>query len=261
MLPPDVAPRPVEDPEALAKALAQQAIIEAFSQHQHEHDKPCTNMGSENCSKQSAEKKHLSWFGTRILRGYLSSLNLCLSQLGWVPRSIVEVGCGNGLFLGHVGKYFADSVEFTVKGLDTDDALIERAQQDNCCRIEFERLTPGQSIPLADNSVDLVISHAFLAQTPMAQHWLNECCRISAEGVIIALPQPKLVQAFKMLPQSWFKDFPWHRGAFLTQPSNPSVSPATLRAWLTQQGFKTEVVLSPMPYTMVMARKPQAKKK
>jgi ubiquinone/menaquinone biosynthesis C-methylase UbiE len=199
--------------------------------------------------KASAPDTPANWISRVILKSYLSSFNMCLSELGWVPRSILEVGAGDGTLLSYVGQEFVDA---EIKGVDVDAEKVAVAQEKNCCRIEFTELVEGESLPFADNQFDLVISHGFLGHSALPRHWMKEIARVSAEGVIMSVPTP--------IGYKWLQKFPGTQKAMLigNPVFNDSIEPVsmnTLKGWIERSGLKVESTYAPIPYGMVLARK------
>lgn len=192
-----------------------------------------------------------SWVSKTILKSYLSSFNLCLDDLGWVPQRILEVGSGDGSWLAYLGQLFMNA-ELT--GVEFDAAKIEQAKEQYCCRPEYIQLTDAETLPFENNRFDLVISHGFLGQSPIPRHWLKEMARVSAEGLILSVPTP--------IGYRWLQKLPGAKHASLMgrpvfQPNIQPISMQQLRGWTERLGLVTEVSTTPVPFGMLMLRKPQ----
>lgn len=201
--------------------------------------------------KQSAHDEPANWVSRMILKSYMSSFHLSLEGLGWVPKSILEVGSGDGTLLSYLAQNFMDA---RVIGVEFDADKIEHAKAKNCCRIEFEQLSDTETLPFDSNSFDLVISHGYLGASALPRHWVKEMARVSAEGLIISAPTP--------VGYKWLNKFPGADEARLI--GNPvfkegvtPISFSQLKTWVERSGAKIESVFNPLPYRMVLARKPQ----
>jgi SAM-dependent methyltransferase len=197
-----------------------------------------------------------NWVSRTILKSYISSFNFCLGELGWVPKRILEVGSGNGALLSYVAQTFMETTEEII-GIEFDSVKVEDARENNCCKIEFMELTEGETLPFEDGHFDLVISHGFLGNSPLPRHWIKEMARVTAEAMIISTPTPI---GFK-----WLKKFPGSMDAKLL--GNPVFSPGTqpigmrqVKNWIERMDMKTECMTTPVPYGMILARKPQSAK-
>lgn len=192
-----------------------------------------------------------TWASRLILKSYLSSFNLCMSDLGWTPKSILEVGCGDGSMLSYVGQTIMNA---RVMGVEFDQNTVAFAKERNCCRIEFVSLNPAETLPFESNAFDVVISHGFLGNTPLPRHWVREMARVSAEGLIVSAQTP--------VGSAWLHKLPGADKAKLIgrpvfSPQTQPISLRLLKTWVEREGLKVESMLMPAPYGMLLARKPQ----
>jgi ubiquinone/menaquinone biosynthesis C-methylase UbiE len=192
-----------------------------------------------------------NWISRMMLKSYISSFNFALSQLGWVPQRILEVGSGDGTLLSYLGQNFMNS---SVQGIEFDADKIAHAKERNCCRIEFIQLSEAETLPFKSDSFDVVISHGFLGLSNLPHHWVKEMCRVSAEGIIISTPTPLSYNLMKLIPgTSAFKLI----GNSVFSPQTTPLPLKQLCSWLERLEFCPEVVTMPAPYGLIMARKPQ----
>src|SRR5262249_29947665 len=115
-------------------------------------------------------------------------------------------------------------------------------------------LDDAETLPFDTGSFDLVISHGFLGQTPMPRFWLSEMSRVTAEALIISSATP--------IGYKWLQKFPGAKQARLlgNEVFASDVEPVSLnqlKFWSERLGLKVESAISPAPYGMVLARKPQ----
>ncbi len=208
-----------------------------------------------DCEERRASQPDVpaTWLSRMMLKSYMSSFNLFLSELGWVPRRILEVGSGDGTMLSYVAQTFMQS---QVIGVEFDPETIAEAKEKNCCRIEFVEISPAETLPFKDNYFDVVISHGFLGRSGLPRHWVKEMSRVSAEGLILSAPTP--------MGYKWVRRMPGAQDAKLIgkkvfQPGVEPVGLAQMKTWVERSGLTVESVASPLPYTMILARKPQTK--
>lgn len=189
------------------------------------------------------------WLAEQIHKAYLSSFNVCLSQLGWVPQSILEVGTGDGSMLNYVGKLFMDA---DIHGVDSSANHIARAKEHSCCKLQYVHVDDAESLPFEDQQFDLVVSHGFLGRTHTPRHWLAEMSRVSAEAVIVSTPNPRFSQWLKWIPGGKSAQI---AGTPIVDAASADVSMLELKSWLKRQKLTSELILHPVPHHMVLARK------
>lgn len=96
-------------------------------------------------------------------------------------QRLVDVGCGRGDFLFAFRREGLDAV-----GVDISDGLAKQGQQIIYGGIDFE----GNSLPFADNSVDIIFSKSVLEHLHNPSNMLNECYRVLKSGGRIILMVP-----------------------------------------------------------------------
>lgn len=192
-----------------------------------------------------------NWLSRVVHKAYFNSLNYCLRELGWVPQSILEVGFGDGSMLGYVAKMFHSA---EVSGVEFDARIIEKAKEHVCCRVEFLELSDTDVLPFESGKFDLVVSHGFLGQSQQPRHWIGEMARVSAEALIVSAPTPRGYRWLRRIPGAG-------QTCFLGNPvfalRNQPIDSKTLQNWLNEVGCPVEVKTNPVPYAMMLARKPQ----
>jgi SAM-dependent methyltransferase len=212
---------------------------------QHEEPHPCEKDFSNPLNEP------LNWISRAIQKSYLNSFNYCLRELGWVPQSILEVGSGDGSLLGYTAKQFFDA---EVVGVEFDPFKVALAKNNVCCRVEFIELLDAETLPFESGKFDVVISHGFLGHSPLPRHWMKEMARVSAEALILSAPTP--------VGHKWLSKIPGaEKARLLGNPVFASdthpISTQKMRDWVERLGFKAETIATPLPYTMMLARKPQ----
>ncbi|MCA9806344.1 MAG: class I SAM-dependent methyltransferase [Cyanobacteria bacterium HKST-UBA06] len=204
-------------------------------------------------SLMGCEKNKAHQPGGLMEKALLSSLQLALSELGWVPKSILDAGCQTGELTAVLGKQFLLS---QVMGVDGDAALLAEAEQRHCCKLQFRKLDATDEparLPFEADRFDVVVSHGFLNRHPDPAYWLGELMRVTAEGLIFTVLSPMGQGLFS---NGWL----WGKKRVFDQPiaAPYPVDMAALTRQLEAAGFRVELTTHPFPYQLVLARKPQA---
>lgn len=235
--------------------------VTVTSEQQHCHETPeqtgvaqailSVDMPEMDCEKRQCQQPH-----NLIEKAYLSSLHVALTELGWVPRTMLDVGCQRGGLSAVLGKQFLMS---QVIGVDPDQDMVDAASAEHCCKLQFRAITDESSLPFANDKFDLVISHGFLNRLDKpgaAMTWLSELMRVTAEGLIITTVSPFGHWVFNTVPG--LKNTPFF-GQTVVMPSYHHVETHEIISRLKRYGFKVEAVLRPFPFQMILTRKPQTK--
>lgn len=201
--------------------------------------------------RESAPEIPQGWLSKQLLKSYISSLHVQLSNLGWVPQSILDMGCGDGTLLSYLAQEIMDA---DVVGAVFDADTLAIAQEKNCCRIDFQHHAESETLPFSCGQFDLVVSHGFLGHSKAPRHLIKEICRASAEGIIISVPIPSLYNTLKSVPG--LQDYKLLGQSVFSETTHP-IALGQILYWLKQNGMKIETVLTPAPFAMVLARKPQ----
>lgn len=205
--------------------------------------------GPHETSACATTSQPLGWLANQLNKAYLSSFNMCLSQLGWVPQTILEVGSGDGSMTSYTGKLFMDA---QLHGVDCCANQVAMAREHNCCKLQFTHVDSAESLPFDAGQFDLVISHGFLGRTQIPRHWLSEMARVSAEAVIISTPNAKLTPWLKWMPGGKAAQL---AGIPIVDSASADVSLMELKSWLKRQKLTPELILHPVPHQMILARK------
>jgi ubiquinone/menaquinone biosynthesis C-methylase UbiE len=180
-------------------------------------------------------------FVRRLMAGFESSMfdMLDIAQ----PRSIIDVGCGEGILT----EQWAKRTPGRVVGIDLDDSKLrdewERRARPN---LEFQTGV-GDELPYADREFDTASAMEVLEHVPDPEAVLAEMARVAARWVLVSVPREPLWRALNM-----------SRGAYLRDLGN---TPGHLNHW-SKRGFARllrqygEIVelRSPFPWTMALVR-------
>jgi ubiquinone/menaquinone biosynthesis C-methylase UbiE len=157
------------------------------------------------------------------------------------PRSIIDVGCGEGVLT----EQWARRTPGRVVGIDLDDPKLrtewERRSRPN---LEFETGL-GSDLSYGDREFDAASAMEVLEHVPDPEAVLAEMTRVAARWVLVSVPREPL---WRMLNMS--------RGAYLGQLGN---TPGHVNHW-SKRGFaqllrrygEIRELRSPFPWTMAL---------
>lgn len=116
-------------------------------------------------------------------------------------KVILDLGCGDG----KKTKYFAEMTQKTI-GIDRNPILIKKAQMEQPFNCEF-KVGKAENIPLADNSIDMVICIEAWEHMVHTQKVLDEIYRVLKTGSFVFIyfapwfyPTGSHVESFIPLP-------------------------------------------------------------
>lgn len=176
----------------------------------------------------------------RLMAGFLAALDGMLVDLA--PTRILEIGVGEGEVITRVRQRFPG---VPVTGLDLpDEHLAEHwhAAGLPCCFGDATRL------PFPDDAFDLVLAIEVLEHIPDPDAALGELARVTRGHLIASVPFEPIWRAGNLLRRRYVRDWGntpghvnhWSRGGF--------------RRFVARR-FVVERVRSPLPWTMVRARR------
>lgn len=159
------------------------------------------------------------------------------------PRSIVDVGCGEGVLT----YKWARRVPGRVVGIDLDDPKLRAEwERRDLPNLEFQTGL-GDRLPFANNEFDAAGAIEVLEHVPDPEAVLAEMSRVAARWVIVSVPREPLWRGLNMA-----------RGAYLRELGN---TPGHLNHWSKRSFAKLlgrygEVVdlRSPLPWTMALLK-------
>jgi ubiquinone/menaquinone biosynthesis C-methylase UbiE len=177
----------------------------------------------------------------RLMAGFERNMFelLALAQ----PRSIVDVGCGEGVLT----EQWAERIEGRVVGIDLEDPKLraewERRRRPN---LEF-RAGLGHELPYGQGEFDAATAMEVLEHVPDPSAVLAEMSRVASRWVLVSVPREPLWRVLNMA-----------RGAYLRHLGN---TPGHLNHW-SKRGFVRLVggygeiveLRSPFPWTMALVR-------
>jgi ubiquinone/menaquinone biosynthesis C-methylase UbiE len=180
-----------------------------------------------------------------LVRRLMAGFERCMFDMLDVsqPRSIVDVGCGEGVLT----EMWARRTPGKVIGIDLDDPKL-RGEWERRARPNLEFRTGfGHELAFEDREFDMSTAMEVLEHVPDPEAVLAEMARVSARWVLVSVPREPLWRSLNMA-----------RGAYIRHLGN---TPGHLNHWskrsfaqlLRRYGEIVEL-RSPFPWTMALVR-------
>jgi len=178
----------------------------------------------------------------RLMAGFHSTLDGLFEQAA--PRSILDVGCGEGVLTAEWAERLGDG---RVVGIDLDDPKL-RAEWARRTRPNLEfRVEEATSVSFADDEFELACATEVLEHVPEPEATLAEMARVASRHLLVSVPREPVWRALNMA-----------RGAYWRELGN---TPGHVNHWsrrsfvdlLSRYGTVAEA-RSPFPWTMVLVR-------
>jgi 2-polyprenyl-3-methyl-5-hydroxy-6-metoxy-1,4-benzoquinol methylase len=181
-----------------------------------------------------------------VVRRLMDSFEHALDELmeRAEPRSLLDVGCGEGVLVQRWAKSLPDK---RVVGIDLQEESIQAGwAQHEAPNLEY-RTMPAEDLPFAADEFDLATAIEVLEHVPDPEHTLAEMARCAERHLLVSVPREPLWRMLNMA-----------RGAYLGQLGN---TPGHLNHWskrslarlLSRHGDVVEL-RSPFPWTMLLVR-------
>jgi ubiquinone/menaquinone biosynthesis C-methylase UbiE len=178
----------------------------------------------------------------RLMEGFESSLDelWAIAQ----PRSILDVGCGEGVLTSKWAERLGDG---RIVGIDLDDPkLLAEWEKRSRTNLEY-RVEEATSLSFADGEFDMATAIEVLEHVPEPEQTLAEMARVAGRWLLVSVPREPVWRAVNMA-----------RGAYLRDLGN---TPGHVNHW-SKASFKRllsrygtiEEVRSPFPWTMLLVR-------
>jgi len=121
------------------------------------------------------------------LRFYYPAFSKTIFRMAQIQdgHTILDIGCGFGNFLIDIEKKYPKCKLF---GIDISYSMIDAAAQ-NFPLAQFG-LSPAESLPVADNSLDRIISREVFEHVISPQKMINEIYRVLKPGGIAVITTP-----------------------------------------------------------------------
>ena len=179
----------------------------------------------------------------RLMAGFERTLAELFRQAG--PRSLLDVGCGEGVLT----QQWAQRLAGRVVGIDLEDPVIQ-AEWDKrrAPKLEY-RVMKAENLPFADDEFDMACAIEVLEHVPDPEHTVAEMARVASGHLLVSVPREPLWRGLNMA-----------RGAYWRDLGN---TPGHLNHWskrsftelLSRHGEVVEA-RSPFPWTMLLVNVP-----
>lgn len=177
----------------------------------------------------------------RLMTGFESTLEELFRQAA--PRSVLDVGCGEGVLTERWAQALGDS---PVLGVDLEDPkLAAHWAQRRRENLSFRAADVAGGLPFGAGEFDLAAAIEVLEHVPEPERVVAEMARVAARHLLVSVPREPLWRGLNMA-----------RGAYLRELGN---TPGHLNHWsrrsftalLARHGRVLEV-RSPFPWTMLL---------
>jgi SAM-dependent methyltransferase len=175
----------------------------------------------------------------RMMQGFMAALDAMLE--GLAPRRILEIGVGEGHVTERVRERFPDA---TIVGVDLPDEELAGDWRAAGLACLFGDAT---HLPVPDDAVDLVLAMEVLEHIPGPDAALAELARVCSSTLVASVPFEPIWRLGNIVRRRYVRQLGntpghvnhWTRGSF--------------RRFVATR-FDLDVVVSPLPWTMVRAR-------
>jgi 2-polyprenyl-3-methyl-5-hydroxy-6-metoxy-1,4-benzoquinol methylase len=178
----------------------------------------------------------------RLMDGFERSLDELFEQAA--PRSILDVGCGEGVLTAQWADRLGDG---RIVGIDLDDPKLQ-AEWETRQRANLEyRVEEATSLSFEDDEFDVATAIEVLEHVPEPEATLSEMARVAERYLLVSVPREPIWRMLNMA-----------RGAYIGALGN---TPGHLNHW-SRVGFVSllsrygtvEEVRTPLPWTMALVR-------
>jgi 2-polyprenyl-3-methyl-5-hydroxy-6-metoxy-1,4-benzoquinol methylase len=179
----------------------------------------------------------------RLMSGFERSLDELLDRAA--PRSLLDVGCGEGVLVHRWAQSLGDGHRLV--GIDLEEDSIQAGWAEHQAPNLEYRVMRAEDLPFADGEFELASAIEVLEHLPDPEHTVGEMARCAASHLLVSVPREPLWRMLNMA-----------RGAYWSALGN---TPGHLNHWskrsfvelLSRHGEVAEV-RSPFPWTMLLVR-------
>lgn len=177
----------------------------------------------------------------RLMAGFEGTLDRLFTQAA--PRSILDIGCGEGVLTEQWAERLGDG---RVLGVDLEDPKLQSEWRERRREnLEFQVLDVAAGLPFADGEFELVTATEVLEHVPTPERVVAEMARVASRHLIVSVPREPLWRGLNIA-----------RGAYLGKLGN---TPGHINHWskrafvqlLSGHGEVREAC-SPFPWTMLL---------
>jgi 2-polyprenyl-3-methyl-5-hydroxy-6-metoxy-1,4-benzoquinol methylase len=180
-----------------------------------------------------------------VVRRLMAAFEAALSELfeRSAPRSVVDVGCGEGVLTERWAEQLEDR---PVVGVDLADPKLESEWSGReRANLSFRTIDGDGRLPFDDGEFELAAAIEVLEHVPDPQATLAEMARVASGHLLVSVPREPLWRGLNVA-----------RGAYLKQLGNTPghVNHFSKRAFVCelQRHGRIAEVRSPFPWTMVL---------
>jgi ubiquinone/menaquinone biosynthesis C-methylase UbiE len=178
----------------------------------------------------------------RLMAGFERNLDELFTRAE--PRSLLDVGCGEGVLVHEWAKRLGDK---RVVGIDLPDEKLA-AEQATRSRPNLEYLTmKAENLPFADDEFDVATAIEVLEHVPDPEHTVAEMARVAKRWVLVSVPREPIWRIVNMARGAYIKDLgntPGHLNHWSTR---------SFKQLLSKHGEVVEV-RQPFPWTQLLVR-------
>jgi 2-polyprenyl-3-methyl-5-hydroxy-6-metoxy-1,4-benzoquinol methylase len=194
----------------------------------------------QNTRRQQAKYHSKNPLSRYLISSFYAGLRALVGQVQF--RSVLEVGCGEGIVLNRLQTQLENSA---VVGMDLNSSRVRLASQS----VSHASFIVGSifDAPFADRQFDLVICCEVLEHLEDPKFALQELSRLSRGSVILSVPNEPLWRMMNMA-----------RGAYWRALGN---TPGHINHWsstaferLVSDFFEVKAKTSPVPWTLLLCR-------
>lgn len=147
---------------------------------------PCDHPCDEPCEeKQVKQSRWTQWLRDSLF----NTLDVCFDDVYREPKKILIVGGCRQMDLSQHIALLLPAAEITL--VDSDEAVVERAKAEICCRFKFVT-APLEALPFDADQFDLTIAHNFFAYPQGWQSAMSELGRVTSENLFLSAHRPWL---------------------------------------------------------------------
>ncbi len=136
----------------------------------------------------------------RLMAGFERTLAELFRQAG--PRSLLDVGCGEGVLT----QQWAQRLAGRVVGIDLEDPVIQaewaKRQAPN---LEY-RVMKAENLPFADGEFDMACAIEVLEHVPDPEHTVAEMARVASGHLLVSVPREPLWRGLNMARGAYLRD-------------------------------------------------------
>jgi 2-polyprenyl-3-methyl-5-hydroxy-6-metoxy-1,4-benzoquinol methylase len=184
--------------------------------------------------------------GNPVVRRLMDGFERALDELfdRAAPRSVLDVGCGEGVLVHRWAQRLGDG---RVVGVDLEEESIQAGWAERQAPNLSYRVIDSEELPFADGEFDLAAAIEVLEHVPDPERTLAEMARCARGHLLVSVPREPLWRMLNMA-----------RGAYWPALGNTPghVNHFSRRAFVRLLARHGEVVAvrSPFPWTMVLVR-------